>query len=223
MPHARRWLAHVVVVFAAIVVASVPLARRGLAVETTGSVDGAPLVITAVQGVVVPVSAESAPAAHVALQRLAWPVSGVFTQGFGPSPYWFEPSIRVGDTLYSHFHTGIDIAVPWGTAVHAARAGRVEYAGWQGGYGYTVVLLHDGGLRTLYAHLSRALVSRGQEVGEGAVIASAGATGNATGPHLHFEVRPQPQSVSDPMAYLDPAQAADPKPVPVQWGATPGR
>jgi murein DD-endopeptidase MepM/ murein hydrolase activator NlpD len=212
------------VVFAAVVVASLPLARQGLAVDATGSVDGAPMVITAVQGVAIPVSAVVLPQPAAApLPRLAWPVSGEMTQGFGPSPYWFEPSIRVGDTTYPHFHTGLDLAVPWGTPVHAAAAGRVEYAGWQGGYGNTVVLLHDNGLRTLYAHLARALVGRGQEVAQGAVIASAGATGNATGPHVHFEVRPQPQSVSDPMAYLDPGQAADPKPVPVQWGATPGR
>jgi murein DD-endopeptidase MepM/ murein hydrolase activator NlpD len=107
--------------------------------------------------------------------------------------------------------------------VHAALAGRVEFTGWQGGYGNTVVLAHDNGLRTLYAHLARASVARGQTVAQGAQIATAGATGNATGPHLHFEVRPQPQTVSDPIAYLDPAQAADPRPVPVQWSTTPSR
>jgi murein DD-endopeptidase MepM/ murein hydrolase activator NlpD len=213
---------HVLVLVAAAVLAAVPLAaRHGFAVDAVGT-DGAPLVITAVEGVL-PVSAQVAPPSAVQLPKLAWPVTGELTQGFGPSPYWFEPSIRVGDTTYPHFHTGIDVAVPWGTAVRAPLAGHVEYTGWQGGYGYTVVLLHDGGLRTLYAHLSRATVAKGQAVSAGEQIALAGATGNATGPHLHFEVRPEPQRVADPMAYLDPAHAADPKPVPVQWGATPGR
>jgi murein DD-endopeptidase MepM/ murein hydrolase activator NlpD len=220
----RRWLTHAMVVVSATLVATVPLAahHQGVAAVDAVGTDGSPLVITAVQGIV-PVSAQVTPPPAVALPQLSWPVSGVFTQGFGPSPYWFEPSIRVGTTAYAHFHTGIDIAVPWGTPVHAPLAGRVEYAGWQGGYGYTVVLLHDGGLRTLYAHLSRSTVARGQAVAAGEQIALAGATGNATGPHLHFEVRPEPQTVADPMAYLDPAHAADARPVPVQWGATPGR
>jgi murein DD-endopeptidase MepM/ murein hydrolase activator NlpD len=210
------------VLVAAGVLAAIPLAaKHGLAIDAVGA-DGAPLVLTASQSIV-PVSAQVTPPPSAQLPRLAWPVTGELTQGFGPSSYWFEPSIRVGNTTYWHFHTGIDIAVPWGTPVHAALAGRVEYTGWQGGYGYTVVLLHDGGLRTLYAHLSRATVARGQSVAAGEQIALAGATGNATGPHLHFEVRPGAQTVADPMAYLDPAQAADPKPVPVQWGATPSR
>lgn len=207
---------------AALLIATVPIAARrgGLPIVATGD---ASLVIPAMPGII-PVAAESAPPAGVALPHMAWPVQGEITQGFGPSPYWFEPSIRVGSTTYPHFHTGLDIAVPWGTPVHAALAGRVEYAGWESGYGYTVVLLHDNGLRTLYAHLSDFNVRSGAHVPRGAVIAYAGATGNATGPHLHFEVRTAPQVVADPMAYLDPAQSAAARnQVPVQWGATPGR
>ena len=208
------------VVVAALAIATVPLAaRHGIAV---GAVGDSSLVIPAMPGIV-PVAAVTAPPAGVALPHMAWPVQGEMTQGFGPSPYWFEPSIRVGGTVYPHFHTGIDIAVPWGEPVHAALPGRVEYAGWEAGYGYTVVLLHDGGLRTLYAHLERFAVRSGQRVAQGAVIAAAGATGNATGPHLHFEVRTQPQVVVDPIAYLDPAQSGDTRPVPVQWSATPQR
>ncbi len=211
---------HALVLVAAAFVAAVPLAaRQGLALDAAGA-DGTPMVITAVQNVV-PVSAEVTPPPAVSLPRMQWPLQGVLTQGFGPSPYWFEPSLRVGSAFYPHFHTGIDIAAPWGTPVRAPLAGRVEYTGWQGGYGNTVVLLHDNGLRTLYAHLSRATVSRGQTVAAGEVVGLAGATGNATGPHLHFEVRPQPQTVADPMAYLDPQQAPDARPVPVQWGVTP--
>ena len=208
------------VVVAALAIATVPLAaRHGIAV---GAVGDTSLVIKAMPGIV-PVAAEAAPPAGVALPHMVWPVRGEMTQGFGPSQYWFEPSIRVGNTVYPHFHTGIDIAAPWGEPVHAALPGRVEYAGWESGYGYTVVLLHDGGLRTLYAHLERSAVRSGQRVGQGAVIAYAGATGNATGPHLHFEVRTQPQVVVDPIAYLDPTQGGDTRPVPVQWSATPLR
>jgi len=222
VPHSRRWLTHALALAAAGAVAAVPLAaRHGLALDAVGA-DGTPMVISALENIV-PVSAEVTPPPSVALPHMAWPVSGELSQGFGPSPYWFEASIRVGSTFYPHFHTGIDIAVPWGTPVRAALDGRVEYVGWQDGYGYTVVLLHDDGLRTLYAHLSRWTVSRGQAVAQGEQIGLAGATGNATGPHLHFEVRPQPQTVADPMAYLDPLHAADPRPVPVQWGVTPAR
>ncbi|HEV7677936.1 MAG TPA: M23 family metallopeptidase [Candidatus Dormibacteraeota bacterium] len=169
-----------------------------------------------------PIAAQQVLPPTASLPHMAWPAAGVFTQPFGPSPYWFEPGIHVGNTVYPHFHTGIDIAVPWGSPVHAAMAGRVEYIGWQGGYGNTVVLLHDGGLRTLYAHLSRATVRQGATVAQGQEIAQAGATGNATGPHLHFEVRPEPLVVSDPMAYLDPAVGGDTKRTPVQWGPAPG-
>jgi murein DD-endopeptidase MepM/ murein hydrolase activator NlpD len=221
--NSRRWLTHAMVVAAAAAVAAVPLAARHADPLLAGAVgtDGAPLVITAVQGVV-PVSAQVTPPPAASRPHMAWPLTGVLTQGFGPSPYWFEPSVKVGNTTYPHFHTGIDIAVPWGAPVRAPLAGRVEYVGWQGGYGNTVVLLHDNGLRTLYAHLSRWTVARGQQVTQGEQIALAGATGNATGPHLHFEVRPEPQTVADPMAYLDATEALDTHAVPVQWGPTPG-
>jgi murein DD-endopeptidase MepM/ murein hydrolase activator NlpD len=215
---ARRWLAHAIVVLAAVAILTIPVAARHEI--ALGGVGGQSLVIPAMPGSI-PVAAQAAPPAGSSLPHMVWPLQGPLTQGFGPSPYWFEPSIRVGGTVYPHFHTGIDLAASWGTPVHAAMAGRVEYAGWQGGYGYTVVLLHDGGLRTLYAHLSRWSVRIGQSVVQGAVIGAAGATGNATGPHLHFEVRTAPQVVVDPMAYLDPAQAGEPRPVPVQWPAAP--
>ena len=206
------------VLVAAALIATLPVAaRHSLPLVAAGDQS---LVIPAMPGIV-PVAAESDPPAGTSLPRMAWPAQGVLTQGFGPSPYWFEPSIRVAGVVYPHFHTGIDIAAPWGAPVYAAMAGRVEYAGWEGGYGYTVVLLHDGGLRTLYGHLSRWSVHVGQRVAQGAVIAAAGATGNATGPHLHFEVRVQPQVVVDPMAYLDPSQAGAARPVPVNWPAAP--
>jgi murein DD-endopeptidase MepM/ murein hydrolase activator NlpD len=87
------------------------------------------------------------------------------------------------------WHPGIDFPAPAGTPVAAARAGRVVSAGFASdGYGDRVVLAHGQGERTLYAHLSRVLVRRGEWVGAGAVIGRVGATGFATGPHLHFEV-----------------------------------
>lgn len=85
-------------------------------------------------------------------------------------------------------HHGVDIAAPEGTAVRAMKSGRVEVAGTRGGYGQTVVISHGGSMWTLYAHLSRIDVRPGDRVSGGQVIGAVGRTGNATGPHLHFEV-----------------------------------
>jgi murein DD-endopeptidase MepM/ murein hydrolase activator NlpD len=87
------------------------------------------------------------------------------------------------------FHTGIDLIAPAGTPVYAAREGRVVFADWFDGYGFLVVLDHGHGERTYYAHLSRIDVKRGIWVGQGVRVGRVGATGDATGAHLHFEVR----------------------------------
>ncbi|WP_430383674.1 transglycosylase family protein [Streptomyces sp. P10-4] len=102
------------------------------------------------------------------------------------------------------YHTGVDFAVPTGTSVKAAAAGRVVTAGWGGSYGYQVVLRHADGRYTQYAHLSAISVRVGQSVTAGQRIGRSGATGNVTGPHLHFEVRTGPGFGSDidPLAYL---------------------
>ena len=85
-------------------------------------------------------------------------------------------------------HTGMDIAIPTGTEIQAVAAGKVLYTRMSSsGYGYHVVINHGGGIVTLYAHCSRILVSAGQEVSQGDVIALSGSTGNSTGPHLHLE------------------------------------
>jgi murein DD-endopeptidase MepM/ murein hydrolase activator NlpD len=90
----------------------------------------------------------------------------------------------------NRFHPGIDFPAPYGARVHAARSGRVVYAGWDsGGYGYLVTLAHGKGVRTMYAHLSRVRVRVGRWIRAGALLGNVGATGEATGPHLHFEVR----------------------------------
>jgi peptidoglycan hydrolase-like protein with peptidoglycan-binding domain len=106
---------------------------------------------------------------------LRWPVAPNISSPFGPR----------GDG----FHPGIDLAVPSGTPVRAARSGRVIYAGWDDGYGKVVVLHVGHGVTTWYAHLSRIGVHHGEWVGLGRVVGRVGRTGFATGPHLHFEVR----------------------------------
>ena len=86
-------------------------------------------------------------------------------------------------------HHGIDYAAPYGTPVHSVAAGRVTFAGWMRGYGKVVVVKHRNGYRTLYGHLSKILVRKGQHVDQGQTIGLVGSTGLSTGPHLHFEVR----------------------------------
>ncbi|WP_329305941.1 transglycosylase family protein [Streptomyces sp. NBC_01260] len=104
----------------------------------------------------------------------------------------------------SGYHTGVDFPVPTGTSVKAMASGTVVTAGWGGAYGYQIVIRHSDGKYSQYAHLSALHVRAGQHVGAGQRIARSGATGNVTGPHLHFEVRTGPEYGSDvdPLAYL---------------------
>ena len=98
-------------------------------------------------------------------------------------------------------HAGVDFRAASGTDLLAAAAGEVVFAGWKSGYGNTTIIDHGGGLATLYAHQSSIGVTVGQEVKRGRVIGESGATGNVTGPHLHFEVRVNGTPV-DPLGYL---------------------
>ena len=109
-----------------------------------------------------------------------------------------------GSLWSSGSHTGVDFLVDSGTSVHAVAAGTVVSAGWDGSYGNDVIIRHADGKYTLYGHLSQPLVSAGRRVTEGERIGLSGATGNATGPHLHFEVRTGPDYGSDidPVAYM---------------------
>ncbi|CAM5304867.1 transglycosylase family protein [Streptomyces atroolivaceus] len=104
----------------------------------------------------------------------------------------------------SGYHTGVDFPVPTGTSVKAVASGKVVSAGWAGAYGYEVVIRHDDGRYSQYAHLSSLHVREGQQVGSGQRIARSGSTGNSSGPHLHFEIRTGPGYGSDidPLAYL---------------------
>ena len=107
-----------------------------------------------------------------------WPVDGTLTSAFGLR--WRN--------LLPEVHRGIDIYVPSGTDVHAMAPGRVRFAGMQGRYGNVVWMDHGGGVVTVYAHLSETRVRAGDIVEGHAVVGLSGATGDVTGPHLHFEL-----------------------------------
>ncbi len=98
-------------------------------------------------------------------------------------------------------HKGIDFAVPKGTAVRVTADGVVSLSGVQRGYGDIVVVDHGGGLSTAYGHLWKRLVETVEHVRQGQVIGRVGMSGNATGPHLHYEVRIQGKAVN-PVPYL---------------------
>ncbi len=107
-------------------------------------------------------------------------------------------------------HLGIDYAAPTGTPVRTVADGTVDFAGWQNGYGNVVVVAHGQNKSTLYAHLSRINVRRGQRVEQGSNIGLVGSTGASTGAHLHFEYKVGKQHF-DPLTL---ARQADGKPVP---------
>ena len=98
-------------------------------------------------------------------------------------------------------HKGVDWGTPTGTPVYASCGGTVARAGWGGGYGYCVYINHPDGKQTRYAHLSKVLVSAGQSVSQGQLIARSGSTGVSTGPHLHFEILVNGVSVN-PLQYV---------------------
>ncbi|HKI56489.1 MAG TPA: LysM peptidoglycan-binding domain-containing M23 family metallopeptidase [Trueperaceae bacterium] len=137
------------------------------------------------------------PARAVALQpnpppgTMHWPIHGPITSHFG------YRQLRIDG---SNFHTGIDIAANSGTPIHAAVGGRVTLAGWNGGYGLCVIIT-NGNTSYYYGHASVLLVSAGQTVQAGQLIARVGDTGHSTGPHLHFEIRVGNEPV-DPLPLL---------------------
>ncbi len=116
-----------------------------------------------------------------------WPIQGAIMSGFG---------IRHGRR-----HDGIDIQSKKGTPIHAAGKGIVVFAGKMRGYGNLILIKHEGGLFTAYAHNSQNLKKMNQKVAAGDVIGKVGMTGRATGPHLHFEVR-EGQAARNPLFFL---------------------
>jgi murein DD-endopeptidase MepM/ murein hydrolase activator NlpD len=122
-----------------------------------------------------------------------WPVRGSVNSEFGKraSPWTKEPE----------FHSGMDIAADRGTPVKAPAAGTVQHAGSGAEYGLYVMIDHDNGVRTLYGHLSKILVQRGERVERGGIVGLTGNTGRSSGPHLHYEVYVKGQPVN-PRAYL---------------------
>ncbi len=132
--------------------------------------------------------ASAIPLAHrVTDLRFVWPVRGRLSSRYG----W-----RHGQS-----HEGIDIATRRGTKIRAAEAGRVIHSGWLGSYGRVVIVKHTGHYSTVYAHNRRNKVKKGAFVKKGQVVAEVGSTGNARGPHLHFEIR-RDRKPQDPMRFL---------------------
>jgi murein DD-endopeptidase MepM/ murein hydrolase activator NlpD len=120
--------------------------------------------------------------------RLSWPLQAPVGDRFGPR----------GD----RFHAGIDLPAPLRTPVYSAAAGQVRYSGWGGsGFGRLVIIDHAGGVSTFYAHLGKLSLRIGEFAGAGQVVGEIGATGDATGPHLHFEVRVRGACI-DPLSAL---------------------
>lgn len=136
---------------------------------------------------------------------VVYPSGGGGVEGFNPQ--WPLPGVSYISAGYNGYpgHKGLDIAGPYGTAVVAAESGTVieanNYDSWGQSWGYYVLIYHNSTYTTRYAHLSSVAVSNGQFVSAGQIVGYEGATGNVTGPHLHFEVYQNGTRV-DPMAFL---------------------
>jgi murein DD-endopeptidase MepM/ murein hydrolase activator NlpD len=140
------------------------------------------------------ISAQPTPSAQSDAQpgragRLLWPVRGVIYSPFGP---------RHGEQ-----HDGLDLAAPEGSPIVAAADGTVVFAGEQRGYGRIILVSHAGDIVTVYAHNRDNQVKAGDKVVRGQQLATVGRSGNASGPHLHFEVRAGTRP-RDPLAMLRP-------------------
>ena len=129
------------------------------------------------------------------ISRGSWPVPG-YSRISSPYGYRIHPIFNT-----KKMHTGIDIPAPTGTPTVSIASGKVIFSGYKGGYGKTVMIQHDDGKVTLYAHNNELNVSVGQRVQKGQVVAKIGSTGNSTGPHLHFEVRINGKHVN-PVPYI---------------------
>lgn len=143
-----------------------------------------------------PPAASAASAAPPSRLVLDWPVEPVaVTSSFGRRPHPVTGKLRR--------HLGLDLAASEGQVVSTAGAGRVVRAGWRGGYGLQVEVVHEGGVHTRYGHLSRVLVKKGTLLEPGDIVGLAGNTGRSTGPHLHFELWREGRAL-DPLPVLVP-------------------
>jgi len=129
--------------------------------------------------------------ARFAVTPSIWPIYGRIVSGFG---YRYFP--------WRGMHTGIDITALYGNPARVTANGVVSFSGWKGGFGKCIIVDHGYGIQTLYGHNSKLLVSVGQHVTKGQIISLVGATGFATGPHLHYEIRKNNYAIS-PMRYLN--------------------
>jgi murein DD-endopeptidase MepM/ murein hydrolase activator NlpD len=129
----------------------------------------------------------------LAALRFRWPVYGRISSDFGA-----PRASRTG------FHVGVDIGASRGTFVRAPAGGTVAFVGWRRGYGRTIVIDHGHQISTLYGHLAKPDVVRGQTVEEGAGIGLIGATGHASGPHLHYEVLVNGRPVNPRLVFARP-------------------
>ena len=147
----------------------------------------------------------SGAAGTAATDAWVWPVSGTVTQVFGPSALVLEPPVVFRGVTVAHFHDAIDIGAPLGSAVVATAAGHVTYVGHLPDGAMIVVIAHDDGLVSLYAHLDDSFapprVRAGDRVAAGQLIGYVGLTGITTGPHLHFSVHDASGPV-DPLTLL---------------------
>lgn len=133
-------------------------------------------------------------AARLPPRNMVMPVSGRISSRFATSR--MHPILDI-----FRAHRGVDVAAPHGTRIVAPASGRVRYVGWRLGYGLTVELEHSGGVVSRLAHCGKSLVKVGDRVALGTPVATVGATGVATGPHVHFEVLARGRSV-DPIKFL---------------------
>ena len=129
----------------------------------------------------------------LAALRFRWPVYGPISSDFGA-----PRASRTG------FHAGVDIGAGRGTFVRAPTGGTVAFVGWRRGYGRTIVIDHGHQISTLYGHLAKRNVVRGQTVEAGAEIGLIGATGHASGPHLHYEVLVNGRPVNPRLVFARP-------------------
>ncbi len=132
------------------------------------------------------VYSKTVPASSYGAPRNPLPIRSV------PAGYYSSPLASYKKTQGIHGYNGVDLAAPLGTPLMASASGTVivsKSSGWNGGYGVYVVIAHDNGTQTLYAHMSKTIVYAGMHVEKGQMIGNLGSTGKSTGPHVHFEIR----------------------------------